>query len=108
MANTLGIPERTMLNIRLAADTVNVIGGAGGRLSAYQPLVCRVTNHNADQGVTGDEADQMALFYSKAHGHPWVLGKSDTAQTQIILQVGDIQDLDATCLYPDFDYSTFE
>ena len=109
MANTLGITERTMAHLRDSTNLVNTITPvAGFRFSALQPLVCRCTDHTAnDVGETGTNTDLMALFYSKAVGHPWVLGKSDTAQTQLILKDGDTEDLNADTLYPDFDYSTF-
>ena len=108
MTNTVNIVERTMAQLRTAADTVNVVGGTGGRTSAYQPLTIRCTNHTADDLSDTDNVDGFALFHSKRHGSPWILGKSATAQQKIILKSGDSQDLDATHLYPDFDYTTFE
>lgn len=109
MANTLGIPERTMAQLRDVADTINIIADVDGRLSALQPLVARCTNHTAnDAGETAADTNLMALFYSKAHGHPWVLGKNVTSQTQLILKDGDVEDLDATTLFPDHDYALFQ
>ena len=109
MANTLGIPEVSMADLRDSTNNVNVIGaGAGSRQSAYEPSVVRVTNHEADDGGSADFAEGMALFNSQRHGEPWVLGKSVTSQSQIILQDGDSEDLSAGTIYPDYDYSTFE
>ena len=71
MANNLGIPERTLAEVSDATDTINVIGGVDGRLSAYQPIVVRITDHDDDTGAEEDDANLMALFVSCRHGEPW-------------------------------------
>ena len=37
MANNLGIPERTLAQVSESTNSINVIGGTDGRLSAYEP-----------------------------------------------------------------------
>jgi hypothetical protein len=105
MANTLNIPERTLAQLADSTNSINVIGGADGRVSAYQPLVCRATDHNSDDGGTTDNADGMALFVSTRHGEPW---KKDAGAKYLILHQGLLPPADVTVLFPDFDYSTFE
>jgi len=112
MANTLGIPERTLAQISTAADTINVIAGADGRLSAYQPLVCRVTDHESDDGGVADYADGMALFVSSRHGEPWK--KDSGAREHVLHPVAGVaiapiaSGTNYTVIYPNYDYSTFE
>ena len=112
MANTLGIPERTLAQISTAADTINVIGGVDGRLSAYQPIVCRVTDHESDDGGTGADADNMALFVSTRHGEPWK--KDSGAREHVLHPVAGVAiapiatGTNYTVIFPDYDYTTFE
>lgn len=106
MANTLGIPERTRAQLADSTNSINVIGGTDGRLSAYQPLVCRVTDHDDnDAAETGTDTDKMAIFVSKRHGEPWT--KDKNSQKKVIHE-GLLPPADVTVLFPDFDYSTFE
>ena len=110
MANTLGIPERTLAQISAATNTINVIGGVDGRVSAYQPLVCRVTDHADDDGGVAAFADGMALFVSSRHGEPWT---KDWGIKHIVIlaaanPVTTPTATDVTVLFPNFDYSTFE
>lgn len=74
MANTLGIPERTLAQISDSTNAVNLVGTATGRRSsAYAPHVVRVTDHvDDDNAETGADTSKMALFVSKAVGQPWV------------------------------------
>lgn len=73
MANTLGIPERTLAQLADSTNTINIIGDTDARLSAYEPSVVRVTDHaDNDAGETGTDTDLMALFESSRHGEPWV------------------------------------
>jgi hypothetical protein len=114
MANTLGIPERTLAQISASSDGVNTIGGTDGRLSAYQPLVVRVTDSAFDNSGVDDDTDNMALFQSMRHGEPWVLGGSrDMAVIHKVIKadadpVTNATDPEVTVLFPNFDYSTFE
>lgn len=104
MANTLNIPERTMLQLVDSTNSINVIGGADGRKSAYEPLVVRISNHTRNTvGETGKDTSKMAIFTSSRHGEPW---KNDVGIEHIISNA-DAAKLNATVIYPDFDYSTF-
>lgn len=105
MANTLDIPERTFAQLADSTNSINVIGGTDGRESVYQPLVCRVSDHDDnDASETGTDTDKMAIFVSVRHGEPW---KKDVGIQHIIHQ-GAAPATDVTVLYPDFDYSTFK
>jgi len=87
MANTLNIPERTLAQISDSTNTINVIGGADGRESAYQPLVARITDHvDNDAGETGTDTDLMAIFKSQRHGEPWI--KDANVLEHIVQSVG--------------------
>ena len=114
MANTLNIPERTLAQLSESTNSINIIGGTGGRLSAYQPLVVRVTDSDYDNSGIDNDADNMALFQSKRHGEPWVLGgNKDMALEHRVVQadadpVTNATDPKVTVLFPNFDYSTFE
>lgn len=117
MANTLNIPERTLAQLSDATNSINVIGGTDGRLSAYEPLVVRVTNHqDNDAAEVGTDTTKMAIFHSKRHGEPW-MKQANVLETVIhqatIILVEDVPTLqvapaNVSCLYPNYDYSTFE
>lgn len=112
MANTLNIPERTLVQLANATNSINVIGGADGRRSAYEPLVVRVTDHVDNvTGETGSNTERMAIFHSARHGEPWM--KQANVLRTIIHQAGaDPADpatpTNVSCLYPNFNYATFE
>lgn len=106
MTNTVNIPERTLAQISDASDSINVVGGVGGRLSVYQPLVCRITDHRDDSGATGDEVDTMAIFKSQRHGEPWL--KDANVLEHIIHEPSGVAPDNVSVLYPDFDYATFQ
>lgn len=110
MANTLNIPERTLAQLGDSTNSINVIGGVGGRKSPYQPLVCRVTDH-ADNvsGETGSDTSKMAIFQSRGHGHPWI---KDVGIKHKVYKVGanpavPATPTDVTVLFPNFNYATF-
>ena len=107
MANTLGIPERTLAQIADSTDTINHVGGVEGwRQSVYEPIVCRITDHaDNDAAEVTTDTDKMAIFICKQHGQPWT--KDKNSQQHIIHQ-GLTPPADATIIYPDFDYSQFE
>ena len=109
MANNLGIPERTLAQVSESTNSINVIGGTDGRVSPYQPLVVRITDHDDDTTAEEDDPDLMAIFVSKAHGHPWV---KDVGLIHKVIQadadpVTNATDSDVTVLFPNFDYTTF-
>ncbi len=112
MANTLGIPERTLAQISTATDTINVIGGVDRLLYEYKPEVSSVTNKVSDDGGTGADADNMALFVSCRHGEPWK--KDAGAREHVIHPVAGVAiapiaaGTNMTVIYPDFTYTTFE
>jgi hypothetical protein len=112
MANSLGITEVTLLQVSTAANAVNQIGAAtGNRSEALKANLVRVLGHADDDAAETSDPDKMAIFVSKAHGHPWkkdnhyvehVIHKSVTPGTPIAAPAN------ATIIYPDYDYSTFE
>ena len=105
MANTLGITEVTMAQIVLAATTINTYAARPQALGNGGPLVVRISDHaDNDATETGTDTDKMAIFSSKAFGHPWV---KDQGLTHKVASGGTV-DLTATVVFPDYDYSTFE
>ena len=123
MANPFNITERTIEQLATATDTINVVGGAGGRLGVYQPLVCIVTDH-ADAltptwpdntGTPEDEKEldrTSVIFVSKRHGEPWTKGALKDIGLKHIIHTPTTtiagMGKDATVIFPDFDYATFE
>tara|TARA_R110000851_G_scaffold57574_1_gene134043 strand:- start:270 stop:608 length:339 start_codon:yes stop_codon:yes gene_type:complete len=112
MANTLSIPERTLAQISASTNSINVVGGADGRTSIYEPLVCRITDHaDNDAAETGTDTNKMALFTSARHGEPW---KKDFGLTHLVVKAGadpvtaNPTANTVTVLFPNFDYTTFE
>lgn len=72
MANTLNILERTLAQVADSTNDVHTLGTANGRLSAYEPLIVRITDHADNDGAeTGADTDKMALFKSVRHGEPF-------------------------------------
>ena len=105
MANTLNIPERTMAQIVDSTDTINTYASRPQQLGCGGPLVVRIVDHDDnDSGESGTDTDKMAIFSSKHIGHPWV---KDTGLKHVISEADD-SITDATVIYPDYDYSTFE
>lgn len=111
MANTLSITEVTLAQISDAANAINLRAARPDSLSQGGPLVCRVTNHtDNDAGETGTDTDKMAIFHSRQFGQPWTkdtglvhkIHKSVTAGTPLTAAA------DATVIFPDYDYTTFE
>ena len=108
MANTLNIKEVTLAQISDSTSAINTVGNAVGnaRTSVYQPAVVRVMLHADDDAAATSVAEDMALFHSSRHGEPW---KKDDCQVQHIIQSGTgPAAANATVIYPDFDYTTFE
>jgi hypothetical protein len=69
MANTLNILERTLAQVGDSTNDVHTLGTANGRLSVYEPLVVRITDHaDNDAGEVGADTEKMALFLSRRHG----------------------------------------
>jgi hypothetical protein len=111
MANSFNIPEGTLSQLGDSTSAFNTTT----RKSVYQPLVVRAVDHDFDNGVNADTEEKLtagaALFYQKAHGHPWILGKSDVATESIVFETKAdplAVPTNATVIYPNFDYSTFE
>lgn len=111
MANTLGITEVTLVQISTALNAVNLRGARPDALSQGGPLVVRITDHaDNDAAETGADTDKMAIFHSRQFGQPWTkdtglkhkIHKSVTAGTPLTAAA------DATVIFPDYDYSTFE
>ena len=77
MTNTVNILERTLAQVADSTNTVHVLGTANGRLSVYEPLVIRITDHDDDDNSkVADEVDSMALFVSQRHGEPFTKDKN--------------------------------
>lgn len=112
MANTLNIPERTLAQISASTNSINVIGGVDGRLSPYQPLVCRITDHaDNDAAETGADTDKMAIFKSQRHGEPWIKDAGVLVHKVIEADADPVANptaADVSVLFPNYDYSTFE
>lgn len=111
MANTLGIPERTLAQVSEKTNSINVIGGVDGRNSAYEPLVVRITDHKDNVALEEDDPDKMAIFTSSRHGEPWQ--KDFGSLEHVVIQaaanpVTTPTPTNVTVLFPNFDYSTFE
>jgi len=121
MANTINIREVTLAQISDSTNEVNAVSGFGTapitgtkqtRSWAYEPFVLRVTNHPADGGGTGGDAESMALFLSVRHGEPWVMTGHQPEKLIWPLpgaaQAAITTETDAfSCIFPDWDYSTF-
>lgn len=72
MSNTLNILERTLAQVGDSSNDLHTLGTANGRVSVYEPLVVRITDHvDDDNAETGANTEKMALFVSKAHGQPF-------------------------------------
>lgn len=114
MANTVNILERTLAQVSDSTNSIHTLGITNGRSSVYKALVVRITDSDYDQGGTGADTDKMALFMSKRHGEPFVLGgNKDMATVHKVIKadanpVTNATDTDVTVLFPNFDYSTFE
>jgi len=111
MANNLNIPERTLAQVSESTNSINIIGGVDGRLSAYQPLVVRITDHVDDDNGEADDATLMALFVSSRHGEPWKKDANVLVHKVIKADadpVANPTDTDVSVLFPNYDYSTFE
>lgn len=127
MANPFGIPEVTMADLVDSGNAVNRTSNTNvGRKAVYQPYVVIVSDHayttsNLDTDWpdgSGTDADfagmedhlvsHVAVFQSKSQGSPWVLGGNKDAAKNHVISNGDATKLDATVVYPDFDYSNYE
>lgn len=85
MANTLNILERTLAQIADSTNDLHTLGTANGRLSVYEPLVVRATDHADNDGAeTGSDTEKMALFLSRRHGEPFE--KKDNVQVHKVVK----------------------
>ena len=112
MANTLNIEERTLAQISESTNSINVLGtGAGNRLEALKSHICRITDHADDSGGTGDDVENMAIFESRAHGHPWIKDRNTLSKVTVVAAadpVGTPTATNVTTLYPNHDYADFQ
>jgi len=115
MANSFNIQERTKAQVADSTDSINVVDLTGGvtaspRKSAYQPIVVRITDHADDTGVNCTTEELLdanaAIFVSARVGEPWM--KVGSVLQRIIHRGVGVVDANASCIFPDFDYSTFE
>ena len=105
MANTLGLNEQTMADIVNSASLMNGYGARPHSFGTGGPLVVRISDHDDnDAAEVGADTDKMAIFSSKAYGHPWVKEHG----LKHVVSNGDAALTDATVIFPDYDYSTFE
>ncbi len=105
MANTINLPERTMAQIVDSTDPINTRALRPDALSQGGSLVVRITDHDDNvASEIGTDTDKMAIFHSRQFGQPWV---KDTGLKHVISEA-DATATDATVIYPDYDYSTFE
>tara|TARA_R100000544_G_scaffold16105_1_gene7627 strand:- start:1709 stop:2026 length:318 start_codon:yes stop_codon:yes gene_type:complete len=105
MANTLGITEVTMAQLVDSTNAINLRSARPDALSQGGPLVVRITDHDDnDAGETGADTDKMAIFHSRQFGQPWT---KDVGLKHVVSDA-DALKLDATVVFPDYDYSTFE
>ena len=106
MANTLGIPEATLLEIIEAGYALNLRTARPHALGTGGPLVVRISDHaDNDAAEVGTDTDKMAIFSSKAFGHPWV---KDTGLTHSVGHGAGAYSVKNTVIFPDYDYATFE
>ena len=107
MANSFGILEATLNEIGEATTTAIT----DLRLSPYQPIVVRATDHDDDKGTnctTEEELLTDAALFVQAHvGAPFT---KDVGLKHIIHQAAATPAVptDVTVLFPNYDYSTFE
>lgn len=97
--------------VTLGTTTLGVVGSVStaGRYSPFEPLVVRVMGHDDDTGAEEDDPYKMALFCSKAQGHPWE--KEKCSLKRIVFEAADGTTpcaADATYIVPFLDYSTYE
>lgn len=109
MTNTVGITEVTLAQIGDSTHNVNSLTHATGRGgNPLQSRVVRVTDHSDNVvAEVGADTDRMALFHSKAYGHPWekYAGSGD----DITVRVGadptsPATSTSATVIYPNYKY----
>ena len=105
MANTLGLNEATMLQIVDSTSLLNLYGSRPQQLGAGGPLVVRISDH-ADNDIAeiGTDTDKMAIFHSRQFGQPWIKEHGE----KHIISEADALKLDATVIFPNYDYSTME
>lgn len=103
MANNLGIQEVTMAQLVDSTNAVNLYANRPHQSGTGGVKVVRVTDHADNVALEEDDPDKMAIFFSAAHGQPWIKDQG----IKHIISEGDALALDATVIFPDFDYSTF-
>lgn len=110
MANTLGLTEVTLAQLTDATHAVNVVGPATGNRKTWdRQQVVRVTDHASNTALETADPELMAIFVSRAQGHPWER-KGTHIKHRIFKQttVPTAPPTDAEVYYTNADYSTYE
>jgi len=106
MANTLGIEEVTLADIVKKTAVCNTITG---RVTVLASKVIRLVGHVDDNvAEVGADTEKMALFESKAFGHPWVKEASNLNHIIFKSPADGLTPApsNATYIVPNIDYST--
>jgi hypothetical protein len=108
MANSLGILEYTLAAVANSLAEPNLLKEPNARKEWFQPRVIRITDHEDNDALEENDPYKMALFCSKAHGHPWE--KQVNCQKHLIHKPTDglAPTAEMNIIFPDFDYTTFE
>ena len=112
MANNLDIVEVTLAQASDSTHAVNTIGNAAGNRPHWDSTrTIRITDHQDNVVLEEDDADQMALFTSKAQGQPWTKDKNVLIHKVVEADADPVANptpVDVSVLMPNYDYSTFE
>lgn len=112
MPNNLGLAEYTLAQISESTHAPNQLGvAAGNRPSWETPMTVRITDHADNVGAEQDDPDKMAIFTSKAFGQPWKKDSGVLVHKPVMAAADPVAtptDSDASVIFPNYDYSTFE
>jgi hypothetical protein len=106
MTNTLNIPEATLAQMGDSSHAINAPTFTG---DVFRKKVCRMTDHDEDNGGSTDDVYNMAIFEKSAYGYPWVkdAGSLTTKRQVAVDDIGTGLTTDVTMLFPDHDYAKF-
>lgn len=109
MSNTLNLTEVTLAQ---AADETNAVN-VYDEYDYKEMRVIRITDHTSDTGVTGNDADGMAIFTCRGKGYPWVkehgaINRQTYAPANGATPTPNADDLNANIIFVNYDYSTFQ